>query len=57
MLQITDTVMYLVAGLVIYRYAGQGVESPAPSSAGPLMKKICYGIAIPTVRVSLLPSI
>jgi hypothetical protein len=55
MLQITDTVMYLVAGLVIYRFAGQGVESPAPSSAGPLMKKICYGIAIPTVRLFPLP--
>jgi hypothetical protein len=49
MLQITDGVMYLVSGLVIYRFAGPGVESPAPSSAGPLMKKICYGLAIPTV--------
>ena len=49
MLQVTDTVLYLVSGLVIYKYAGADVESPAPSSAGPLMKKICYGIAIPTV--------
>lgn len=49
MLQITDSVLYLVAGLVIYRFAGQDVKSPAPSSAGPLMKKVCYGIAIPTV--------
>jgi hypothetical protein len=49
MLQITDGVMYLVSGLVIYRFAGPNVKSPAPSSAGPLMKKICYGLAIPTV--------
>jgi hypothetical protein len=57
MLQITDTVLYLVAGLVIYRFAGEGVESPAPSSAGPLMKKICYGLAIPTVRASIRPNV
>lgn len=51
MLQITETVLYLVAGLVIYRFAGQDVKSPAPSSAGPLMKRICFGLAIPTVRL------
>ncbi|KAJ6028383.1 hypothetical protein N7540_003959 [Penicillium herquei] len=54
MLQITDTVLYLVAGLVIYRYAGADVQSPSPSSAGPLMKKICYGLAIPTVSSQLV---
>lgn len=53
MLQITDTVLYLVAGLVIYRYSGQDVKSPAPSSAGPLMKRICFGLAIPTVCFAL----
>ncbi|KAJ6078370.1 hypothetical protein N7467_008123 [Penicillium canescens] len=52
MLQITDGVMYLVSGLVIYRFAGPNVKSPAPSSAGPLMKKICYGLAIPTVFIA-----
>ncbi|CAG7925021.1 unnamed protein product [Penicillium olsonii] len=52
MLQITDTVLYLVAGLVIYRYSGQDVKSPAPSSAGPLMKRICFGLAIPTVYIA-----
>lgn len=49
MLQIVDTVMYLVTALVMYHYAGPNVQSPALSSAGPLMKKICYGLAIPTV--------
>ncbi|KAJ5746941.1 uncharacterized protein N7511_008637 [Penicillium nucicola] len=52
MLQITDGVLYLVSGLIIYRFAGPGVKSPAPSSAGPLMKKICYGLAIPTVFIA-----
>lgn len=52
MLQIVDTVMYLVTALVLYHYAGPDVKSPALSSAGPLMKKVCYGLAIPTVSFS-----
>jgi hypothetical protein len=52
MLQVVDTVMYLVSALVIYRFAGPDVKSPALSSAGPLMKKICYGLAIPTVIIA-----
>ncbi|KAJ6051414.1 uncharacterized protein N7446_006046 [Penicillium canescens] len=52
MLQVVDTIMYLVSALVIYRFAGPDVKSPALSSAGPLMKKICYGLAIPTVIIA-----
>jgi len=51
MLQVVDTVMYLVTALVIYHFAGPDVKSPALSSAGPLMKKVCYGLAIPTVSL------
>lgn len=47
--------MYLVAAVVIYRYGGETVASPALGSTGPLMSKIAYGIAIPTVGA--LPSI
>jgi hypothetical protein len=50
MLQIVDTIMYIVTAMVIYCYAGPDVSSPALSSAGPLMKKVAYGLAIPTVR-------
>jgi hypothetical protein len=50
MLQAVDTVMYLVTALVLYHYAGPDVKSPAISSAGPLMRKVCWGLAIPTVR-------
>lgn len=49
MLQVLDTCMYIVTAMVIYCYAGPDVASPALSSAGPLMKKVAYGLAIPTV--------
>ncbi|CAI7645672.1 unnamed protein product [Penicillium glandicola] len=52
MLQIVDTTMYVVTAMVIYCYAGPSVESPALSSAGPVMKKVAYGLAIPTVIVA-----
>ncbi|KAJ5234221.1 uncharacterized protein N7469_003389 [Penicillium citrinum] len=52
MLQVVDTSMYLVTAMVIYCYAGPDVKSPALSSAGPLMKKVAYGLAIPTVVVA-----
>ena len=49
MLQVADTSLYLVTAIVSYRYFGPGISSPAPSSAGPMMKKIAYGLALPTV--------
>lgn len=52
MLQIVDTSMYVVTAIVAYRYAGPDVASPALSSAGPVMKKVAYGIAIPTVIIA-----
>ncbi|KAJ5151678.1 hypothetical protein N7492_009973 [Penicillium capsulatum] len=52
MLQIIDTIMYIVTAMVIYCYAGPGVSSPALSAAGPVMKKVAYGLAIPTVIVA-----
>lgn len=54
MLQVVDTVMYIVTAMVIYCYAGPDVSSPALSSAGPLMKKVAYGLAIPTVSSPFL---
>lgn len=49
MLQIIDTVLYLVSALLIYHYVGPGVKSPAILSMNPLMSKIAWGISIPTV--------
>ncbi|KAK1138532.1 hypothetical protein N8T08_002418 [Aspergillus melleus] len=52
LLQIVDTCMYVVTAVVIYRYAGPDVASPALSSAGSIMKKVTYGLSIPTVIFS-----
>jgi amino acid permease len=49
LLQICDVSMYIVVGGVVYRYAGNKVSSPALGSAGKLVSKIAYGVAIPTV--------
>ncbi|OJJ08139.1 hypothetical protein ASPVEDRAFT_179311 [Aspergillus versicolor CBS 583.65] len=49
LLQTFEIIFYTVAAVVIYYYAGQSVESPALGSAGPVLKKVAYGIAIPTI--------
>ncbi|KAM5349168.1 hypothetical protein ACJ41O_008991 [Fusarium nematophilum] len=41
------TITYIVIGCVVYIYCGSYVASPALGSAGPLIKKICYGLALP----------
>ncbi|KXT10530.1 hypothetical protein AC579_6096 [Pseudocercospora musae] len=48
------TVVYLVIGMVVYYYCGSYVASPALGSAGSLMKKICYGIALPGLTASCM---
>lgn len=54
MLQIVDTVLYLISALIIYKYVGPSVESPAILSLNPLMSKIAWGLAIPTVSIAVL---
>ena len=44
--------MYVIAAVVIYRYAGADVASPALGSTSPLLQKIAYGVAIPTIVVA-----
>ncbi|WWC61558.1 uncharacterized protein I303_104142 [Kwoniella dejecticola CBS 10117] len=39
------TVIYLVISGVVYHFVGQYVSSPALGSAGPMMKRVCYGLA------------
>jgi amino acid permease len=51
-LQGTDTLMYIIVGVVVYRYAGADVKSPALGSTGSKVSKVAYGIALPTVRFS-----
>ena len=49
LLQFADITMYAVSAVVIYRYGGPDVSSPALGSTGPTVRKVAYGIAIPTV--------
>ncbi|KAF8458818.1 transmembrane amino acid transporter protein-domain-containing protein [Terfezia claveryi] len=51
-LQISDTCLYLIAAVVIYYYTGKDVASPALGSTGPLLRKIAYGIASPTIIIA-----
>ncbi|WKT53715.1 Amino acid transporter, transmembrane domain [Fusarium oxysporum f. sp. vasinfectum] len=46
------TLTYLVIGIIVYYYCGSYVASSALGSAGPLLKKIGYGIALPGLIVS-----
>jgi amino acid transporter len=47
------TSVYLTIGIVVYYYCGDYVASPALGSAGILMKKVCYGLAIPGLIMSM----
>ncbi|OQE42204.1 hypothetical protein PENCOP_c004G08091 [Penicillium coprophilum] len=50
--QLGSTMIYLVIGVVVYYYCGSDVASPALGSAGPLIKRISYGIALPGLIAS-----
>ncbi|KAL4792198.1 transmembrane amino acid transporter protein-domain-containing protein [Aspergillus venezuelensis] len=52
LLQSIDISLYLVAGVVIYYYAGSDVASPALGSISPLVSKVAYGIALPTIIIA-----
>ncbi|WOO82914.1 N amino acid transport system protein [Vanrija pseudolonga] len=45
---------YTVIGVVVYYYCGQYLAAPALGSAGPLLKKVCYGIALPGLFASAI---
>jgi hypothetical protein len=44
---------YLTIGIVVYYYCGQYLANPALGSAGVMVKKIAYGIALPGLFVSV----
>lgn len=46
------TIVYVTIGVVVYYYCGSYVASPALGSAGVLIKKICYGFALPGLIVT-----
>lgn len=45
-------VSYMVLGLVMYRFAGQWLATPALGSAGPTIKIVSYAIALPGLLAS-----
>lgn len=45
--------VYSTIGIVVYYFCGQYVSSPALGSAGGTMKRVCYGISIPALLVTL----
>ncbi|KAJ5476605.1 Amino acid transportertransmembrane [Penicillium sp. IBT 31633x] len=50
--QATDTTLYLITALVIYRYAGPDVLSPALLSASEVVSKVAFGISIGTIVIA-----
>ncbi|KAL4957858.1 transmembrane amino acid transporter protein-domain-containing protein [Aspergillus filifer] len=52
LLQGIDICLYLVAAVVIYRFGGADVKSPALGSASPIVSKVAYGIALPTILIA-----
>ena len=51
-LQSVDTSFYLFTAIFIYYFTGRDVQSPALGSTGPLVRKIAYGVAIPTIVIA-----
>ncbi|KXJ88988.1 transmembrane amino acid transporter protein-domain-containing protein [Microdochium bolleyi] len=45
--------MYLTFSLVVYAYCGAWLATPAFGSAGPLFKKISYGVALPGLVIGV----
>lgn len=51
-LQCSDIAMYIIASVVIYYYAGANVASPALDSASLIVRKVAYGVAMPTIVIA-----
>lgn len=51
-LGLTEIFIYTLTGAIVYAFVGQGVESPALLSAGSLMSRIAFGIALPVIFIS-----
>jgi len=51
-LGLIEIVIYTLTGALIYAFVGQDVSSPALLSAGGLMAKIAFGVALPVIFIS-----
>ncbi|KAJ5888723.1 hypothetical protein N7495_008764 [Penicillium taxi] len=48
----TQIVIYTLTGSIIYAFVGQEVQSPALLSAGPVISRVVFGIALPVIFIS-----
>ncbi|KAJ5221270.1 uncharacterized protein N7469_010157 [Penicillium citrinum] len=51
-LGIIEIVIYTLTGALIYAFVGQDVGSPALLSAGSLLSRIAFGVALPVIFIS-----
>ena len=51
-LGLTEIFIYTITGAVVYRFVGVDVKSPALLSAGHLMSRIAFGVALPVIFIS-----
>ncbi|KAK4952985.1 hypothetical protein LTR10_008690 [Elasticomyces elasticus] len=51
-LGLIEIFIYTVTGGVVYAFVGSEVKSPALLSAGPLVSRIAFGIALPVIFIS-----
>lgn len=42
----------MIVGIVVYAYAGSDTVSPALGNTGTTLRKISYGIALPTIMIA-----
>ncbi|KAF2840856.1 amino acid transporter [Patellaria atrata CBS 101060] len=47
-----STLFYMFVGVIIYYYAGPNIASPALGSASPVVRKIAFGLAAPTIVIA-----
>ncbi|KKK16563.1 hypothetical protein P175DRAFT_0501861 [Aspergillus ochraceoroseus IBT 24754] len=51
-LGLTEILIYTLTGALVYAFVGQDVQSPALLSAGTLMSRIAFGVALPVIFIS-----
>ncbi|PKY00980.1 amino acid transporter [Aspergillus campestris IBT 28561] len=51
-LQIVEIALYVAVAVVIYCYAGDSVTSPALGSMGPILRRVAYGLALPSIVIA-----
>lgn len=56
LLQINDIALYTIAAVVIYFFADSNVAALELNSASPVVRKIAYSFALPTVRLPFFDS-